>query len=159
MAWFDRRNTPGRPQEDWYAVVRWVGPRFRPGDVVYAYPNEAALPFGYAARDLKLALPTRPIPAAVPAIAWPGGWYPTGSRGVVSLPRPALRAIARSAEARAAPTIWLLRSGASTYDEGDVFLEELSRGRTRVGRFRVGPIDVIGLSRGRAGRAGAAAAR
>ena len=159
MASFDWRNTPGRPQEDWYAVVRWLGPRFRPGDIVYAYPNEAALPFGYAARDLKRDLPTRQIPTAVPSIGIAGGWYPTGSRGVMSLPRPALRKISRSAEARSAPTIWLLRSGAWTYDKGDVFLDELSRGRTRVGRYRQGPIDLIGLSRGRAGRAGAGAAR
>jgi hypothetical protein len=158
MAWFDWRNTPGRPQEDWYAVVRWLGPRFHPGDVVYAYPNESALPFDYAARDLKLALPTRPVPTAVPSIGIAGGWYPTGSRGVVSLPRPVLQAIAHSPEAQGAPTIWLLRSGAWTYDKGDVFLDELSRGRTIVGRFRSGPIDLIGLRRGRAGREAAAAA-
>jgi len=159
MAWFDWRTTPGRPQEDWYRAARWLGARFRPGDVVYAYPNESALPFDYAARDLKLPIPAQPIPMAVPAIGIAGGWYPTGSRGVVSLPRPALRSIARLPQTRAAPTVWLLRSGAWTYDNGDVFLDELARGRTAIGRYRDGPIDIIGLSRGRGDRASAGATR
>jgi hypothetical protein len=159
MAWFDWRTTPGRPQEDWYAAARWVGSRYRAGDIVYAYPNESALPFDYAVRDLGLAMPTWPIPTPVPSIGIAGAWYPTGSRGVVSLPRPALQAIARSPETRAAPTVWLLRSGAWTYDKGDVFLNELARGRKVIGRYRRGPIDIIGLSLGRGGPAGAGAAR
>jgi len=146
------------PMQDWYAAVRWLAPRFQPGDKVYAYPNEGALPFDYAARDLKLALPTRAIPTPVPALGV-GGWNPTGSRGVVSLPRERLRAIARSPEARATPTIWLLRLGPWAYDKGDMFLEELSHGRRAIGRYRDGPIDIVGLSARRAARAAAGAAR
>lgn len=146
------------PMQDWYGAVRWLAPRFRPGDIVYAYPNEGALPFDYAARDLKLALPSRPIPTPVPALGV-GGWNPTGSRGVVSLPRDRLRAIARSPQARAVPTIWLLRLGPWAYDKDDIFLRELSHGRTEIGRYRDWPIDIVGLSARPAAPAAAAAAR
>jgi len=136
----------GGAMQDWYGTVRWLDQRFQPGDIVYAYPNEGALPFDYAVRDLKLHLPSRPVPTPIPSLDV-GGWNPTGSRGVVSLPRDRLRAIARSFEAEAVPTIWLLRLGPWAYDKGDVFLEELSRDRVRVGRWKSGPIDIIGLRR------------
>jgi hypothetical protein len=158
----DIRARRGGAQQDWYGTVRWLEQRFQPGDVLYAYPNEGALPFDFAVRDLKLRLPSRQIPTPVPSLGV-GGWNPTGSRGVVSLPRDRLRVIAQSPEARAVPTIWLLRLGPWAYDKGDVFLEELNRDRTHVGQWRSGPIDIIGLRkispRDPAARAGAAAAR
>jgi hypothetical protein len=136
----------GGAMQDWYGTVRWLDQRFRPGDIVYAYPNEGALPFDYAVRDLKLKLPSRSVPTPIPSLDV-GGWHPTGSRGVVSLPRDRLRAIARSPQAGAVPTIWLLRLGPWAYDKGDVFLDELSHDRARVGHWKSGPIDIIGLRR------------
>ena len=136
----------GGAMQDWYGTVRWLNQRFRPGDMVYAYPNEGALPFNYAVRDLRLRLPSRPVPTAVPSLD-AGGWNPTGSRGVVSLPRDRLHAIARGPEAEAVPTIWLLRLGPWAYDKGDIFLDELSWNRVPVGRWKSGPIDIIGLRR------------
>ncbi|MDB5683926.1 MAG: hypothetical protein JWM75_1624 [Sphingomonas bacterium] len=147
MAELDWRRVPGRPAQNWYPAVRWLDARFRPGDLVFAYPNEGALPFAYAVRDLGLTLPHRSIPTAVPTLDVQGGWYPTGSRGVASLPRERLRAIAQAPEARAVPTIWLLRLGANAYDVGDVFLDELGRGRVIVARYKQGPIDIAGLRR------------
>lgn len=141
------RTTPGRPEQDWYGALGWLAPRFRPGDIVVAYPNEGALPFAYAVRDRRLTMPVRPIPTPVPSIGIAGGWYPTGSRGVVSLPRPQLRAIAEAPQMRAVPTIWLLRLGPWAYDKGDVFLDELGRERAPAGHYRRGPIDIIGLRR------------
>jgi mannosyltransferase len=132
------------PTENWYGAVAWLQPRLAPGDVVYAYPNEAALPFHYALRDKGIAVPIRSIPGPVPAKD-PTGWYPTGSRGVVSLPQYRLDAIAADEQSQRAPTIWLLRSGASTYDKGDGFLKALSRDRTVVARWRNLPIDITGL--------------
>jgi hypothetical protein len=79
----------------------------------------------------------------VPTLVAPGGWHPTGSRGVVSLPRDQLRAVAVRTKDR--PTVWLLRLGPWAYDKGDVLLQELERGRTRIGDWRSGPIDIIGL--------------
>ncbi|MGE0773440.1 MAG: hypothetical protein AB7G25_09445 [Sphingomonadaceae bacterium] len=140
-------NTRKRaPPEDWYGVVHWIESRMRPGDLVLTYPNEGSLPFDRAVGDLGLNLPSTPIPVAVPAIDV-GGWYPTGSRGVVSLPRDRLRAIARSAPVAAAPTVWLIRMGPWAYDKGDVFLQELGHGRVRVAHTQMGVIVLDGLRR------------
>lgn len=135
-------------KRDWYRTMEWLAPRFRPGDVVFAYPNEGALPFDRAARDYGLAMPSRPIPTAVPSLSPPpGSWYVSGSRGVPSLDRAHLRAIAEEPATRAVPTIWLLRLGPWAYDKGDVFLEELSKGRRDVGRFKDGAIEIVGVKR------------
>src|SRR5690606_37275546 len=73
----------GHVRRDWYDAVAWLAPRFRPGDVVLAYPNEGALPFDRAVRDRGLAMPSRPIPTAIPSLdPPPGSWYVSGSRGV-----------------------------------------------------------------------------
>ena len=156
MAAIDLHARP--PRQDWYGAVRWLAARHRPGDIVLAYPNEGALPFDRAVRDLGLVLPSRPIPTPVPSLDV-GGWNPTGSRGVVSLPRPRLQAIAAEPALRAAPTIWLLRLGPNAYDKGDMFLDALSAGHVRVARFSRDPIDIVGLSARPAAPAAAAAAR
>jgi len=137
------------PMQDWYRTIAWLQPRFQDGDQVFAYPNEGALPLFYALRDKGLDYPIRPIPSAVPSFDVAGGWYPTGSRGVVSLPRDQLRAIAQAPETKAVPTIWLLRLGAKTYDPGDMFLQELHRERYIVRSWQDGPIDIIGLRKRR----------
>ena len=133
------------PMEDWYRTIACLQPRFEEGDQIFAYPNEGALPLSYALRDKGLDYPIRAIPSAVPSFNVAGGWYPTGSRGVVSLPRDQLRAIARAPETQSVQTIWLLRLGAKTYDPGDAFLQELHRDRYIVRSWQDGPIDIIGL--------------
>jgi uncharacterized membrane protein len=133
--------------QPWYPVLAWLAPRVQPGDTIFAYPNEGALPLAYALRDKGLAVPVRAIPRPVPAFDEAGGYYVTGSRGVVSLPRWRLRAIADAPATRAVPTIWLLRLGRESYDPGDVFLEELKRGRRVVGEYREGAADIVGLQR------------
>lgn len=132
------------PTENWYGAVAWLKARVAPGDEVYAYPNEGALPLSYALRDKGITLPIRPIPGPVPAND-PTGWHPTGSRGVVSLPQYRLEAIAADAHSRKVKTIWLLRLGASTYDKDDHFLNALTREREEVGSWYQDPIDIIGL--------------
>ncbi len=166
---WDLRDLASPPRQDWYGTADWLAARLEPGDEIWTYPNEGALPLQYALRDRGIAATVRPIPTPVPSIDV-GGWYPTGSRGVVSLPRGRLRAIAASGGK--IPTIWLLRLGANAYDVGDVFLHELWRDRRWVGRWESGPIDLIGLRREslypaertalsapRGGRAGAGGAR
>jgi mannosyltransferase len=144
----DVRLRQNGPQQKWYAALEWLSERYRPGDMVYAYPNEGALPFDFAVRDRALPIRTRPIPSAIPALTPPpGSWYVSGSRGVPSLDRPHLRAIAEEGASRKIPTIWLLRLGPWAYDKGDVFLQELSRERVQVGHYKDGPIDIIGLRR------------
>ena len=137
------------PMQDWYGAVSWLRVRFHPGDVVFAYPNEGALPLAYALRDQGLSYQIRAIPAPVPAFAGPGEWYPSGSRGVVSLSPARLRMVANEPATCAVPTIWLLRLGAGTYDPGEGLLRELHRGRRAVGRWRSGSIELIGLERAR----------
>jgi len=137
-----------KPQEDWYRVIAWLEPRFAAGDVVLAYPNEGALPFRFALRDKAVTMPTRPIPTDMPTLdGGPGAWNPTGSRGVFSLPKVRLEAIAAEPETRRIPTVWLLRQGPWAYDKGDHLLHALERDRVQVGHFFTFPIDVIGLRR------------
>jgi mannosyltransferase len=144
MAVMDLRARQHGPMQNWYGTVDWLAARYRPGDQVWAYPNEGALPFDYAVRDRHLKIATRPVPTPIPTLdGGPGAWNPTGSRGVVSLPPARLAAIAESG--RAVPTIWLLRLGANAYDKGDVLLHLLERDRVVVGHWRSGPIDIVGL--------------
>lgn len=147
MAAVDIQARTAGATQDWYGTVAWLQKRFRPGDQIYAYPNEGALPLRYALRDRHLAWPVRPIPADMPAPD-KDGWHPTGSRGVITLPRWRLHIIAQEPQTRAVPTIWLLRLGAETYDPRDMFLEELGHGRHEVRRWIDGPIDIIGLAQG-----------
>lgn len=135
----------GPPMQDWYRTVDWLAQRFRPGDQIFAYPNEGKLPLHYALRDKGLDYPIRAIPRDVPALEDRHGTHPTGTRGVSSLPQAELHAIAEEPATKAVPTIWLLRLGAESYDPGDLFLKELHRGRIIVRSWRDGPIDIIGL--------------
>jgi uncharacterized membrane protein len=135
----------GPPMQNWYPAVDWLAKRFRPGDQIFAYPNEGKLPLRYALRDKGLAYPIRAIPRDVPALEDRHGTHPTGTRGVSSLPQAELHAIAEEPATKAVPTIWLLRLGAKTYDPGDLFLKELHRDRYIVRSWQDGPIDIIGL--------------
>jgi mannosyltransferase len=130
--------------ENWYGAIAWLEQRVQPGDVIYAYPNEGALPLSYALRDKGLTYPIRPIPEAVPSHD-PTGWYPTGSRGVVSLPQYRLQEIADDVQSKRVPTVWLLRLGPAAYDKGDGFVKALARTRTVVGIWHQEPIHIIGL--------------
>ena len=132
------------PEQDWYGAIRWLSPRLAHRDRVYAYPNEGALPLRYALRDLNRAAAIRQIPSEVPARD-PAGWYPTGSRGVQSLPATRLQEIANDPVSRETPTIWLLRLGPAAYDKQDNFLNILKRNRAEVAHYTDRDIDIVGL--------------
>jgi hypothetical protein len=134
------------PMQDWYRAVAWLERRYGKGDLILAYPNEGALPLERALKDKGLGWRVMAVPTSVPALGQ-GGWNPTGSRGVVSLPKTRLEAIARAAPVARARKVWLLRLGAETYDPGDMFLTALRRDRRAEERFLDGPIDIIGLER------------
>jgi len=146
MAWIDRELVKAGPSQDWYGALAWLAPRMAPGDVVWAYPNEGALPLAYALRDHRRALPLRQVPAPIPALAVPG-FHPTGGMGAVSLYPAQIDALMRTGEARRPGTIWLLRLSPELYDKGDVMLHALGRERVEVGRFQSREIDLIGLRR------------
>jgi len=145
MAVVDVQARAEGPIEDWYGAVDWLAARARPGDVVLAYPNEGALPLRYALRDRGMVLPVLPVPAPVPAIAFPGGDYPGGTGGVPRLPPARLRALADRWAARPAPTVWLLRVSGVPYDPAEVLARTLARRRPQVSLWRYGAIRLIGF--------------
>ncbi len=146
MALIDMQMTRWPPPQDWYGTVRWLRPRVHQGDEVWAYPNEGALPFRYAVRDLAWTMKVRSVPVEIPA-THARGFHPTGSRGVVSLYPDDIARLAASPAARAPDTIWLLRLGPWAYDKGDLMLKALSADRVTIGHWRRGAIDLVGLQR------------
>ena len=148
MGSIDRAILTAPAQEDWWGAVRFVRAGARPGDAVWFYPNESALPFAYAARDLRFRIPMRAVPTIVPSTGV-RGMLPTGSRGVVSLYPDDISRLAATPQACAPGTLWLVRSGAWTYDKGDLLLNALGARRQAVGHWAVGPIEVVGLRRTR----------
>jgi mannosyltransferase len=134
-----------KPDQDWKSCAHWLIARAAPKDMIYAYPNEGALPLRFALRDAGKALPIRDIPSGIPAHD-PAGWYPTGSRGVQSLPPARLKEIAEDAVTKATPTIWLLRYNIRFYDKGDSFLHIMERNRKVVAHYVYRDIDVVGLT-------------
>jgi len=144
MVGIDRELAKAGPPQDWYGALAWLEPRMAPGDVVWAYPNEGALPLAYALRDQGRTLPWRQVPAPMPALA-AAGFHPTGSMGAVSLYPAQIGALMRTGAARRPPTIWLLRLSPELYDKDDAMLHALGRERVEVGHFESRQIDLIGL--------------
>ncbi len=140
------RQQAGRPLQNWYALTAWLTPRMAPGDVVWAYPNEGALPLVYALADRGRALPILSEPKPVPAFD-SGGFFPSGSRGVVSLYPRQIEALAATPHAKAPPVIWLLRVNPDIYDAGDPMLHMLERDRTVIDHYADGDIDLTGFRR------------
>lgn len=148
MAWIDRELGKAGPPQDWKAALAWLEPRMAPGDIVWAYPNESALPLAYALQAQRHALPWRQVPAPVPALGLATtALHPTGGMGAVSLTPRQIETLMRTGEARRPPTIWLLRLSPELYDKDDAMLHALERERVEVGMFRSRQIDLIGLRR------------
>jgi uncharacterized membrane protein len=140
----DLQQRAAPPIQNWYGAIGWLQQRHAPDDLILAYPNEGALPLDRALKDKGLDWRVMPVPGPVPAFT-AGGWHPTGSRGVVSLPKDQLEKIAGSAALGKVKRVWLLRLGASTYDPGDVFLLALHHKRRLTEHYIEGPIDIVGL--------------
>lgn len=134
------------PDQDWYRAARWIAARVGPHDLVYAYPNEGALPMRNALRDIHKKVPIRQIPGEIPARD-PAGWFPTGNRGVQSLTPRRLAEIANDPVSQQTQIIWLFRLGKRPYDLNDEFEKALSKGRKRVDRFEVKAIDIVGFAK------------
>ncbi|MBA2935367.1 hypothetical protein HZF05_14870 [Sphingomonas sp. CGMCC 1.13654] len=148
MAWIDRELAKAGPPQDWRAALAWLEPRVAPGDIVWAYPNEGALPLAYALQAERHTLPWRQVPAPVPALGLAAtALHPTGGMGAVSLYPAQIDTLMRTAEAKRPPTIWLLRLSPELYDKDDTMLHALERERVEVGAFRSRQIDLIGLRR------------
>ncbi len=140
------RTHAGRPLQNWYGAIAWLTPRMAPGDTVWAYPNEGALPLAYALVDEHRRMPLLSVPAPVPAFG-SGGFNPSGSRGVVSLYPAQIDRLMTTPYAKAPPTIWLVRVVPGLYDPDDAMPNALERDRVAVGEFHEGDVDIIGLRR------------
>lgn len=134
------------PDQDWHRAARWIAARAGPHDLVYAYPNEGALPMRNALRDIQKSVAIRQIPSEIPARD-PEGWFPTGNRGVQSLTPKRLAEIAEDPISRQTPTIWLFRLGKRPYDMNDEFEKALGKGRKRIAHFELKAIDMIGFAK------------
>lgn len=134
----------GAPEDEWYVAADWVAQRIQPGDLVYAYPNEGALPFHYALRDTGKKATVREIPTPMPAHE-PEGWYPAGGRGAQSLPDWRLQQIANDPLSRKTPTIWLMRIQRGIYDRNDTFLKILQQDRRMIAHYSQGSVNITGL--------------
>ncbi len=133
------------PDQDWYATTDWLAARIGPRDIVWAYPNEGALPLSQALLDQGRSAPVRQIPGPVPYFG-PLGEHVTGSRGTVSLSAAEIGPLLARPDADAPATIWLLRLSANLYDPHDTMLRALMRKRIAVAHFHSGAIDLVGLS-------------
>ena len=91
-------------------------------------------------------MPLLSVPAPVPAFG-SGGFYPSGSRGVVSLYPAQIERLMTTRYAKLPPTIWLVRVVPGLYDPDDAMPDALARDRVVVGEFQAGDIDIIGLRR------------
>lgn len=156
---------PKMIDENWAAIAEWIDHRKQPGDEIWAYPNDVALPLNFALTDKGLSSIARPVPTSFPALDHKG-IRPTGAPGVVSASASELRSLAESSMTRKVKTIWLVRQAERYYDPNDEILAALSRGRHLTTSIRMGTISVYGytdrrlpLTALRGGPAGAGAAR
>ena len=143
-SWYDLNDAVFLPGEDWYAAADWIAPRVAPGDAVWAYPNETALPLGYALGDRHRSLPIRQIPGPVPALGYPGD-HPTGTAGVVALRPQQIARIVADPGTIAPHTIWLAGLGSDRIDPHDRLLHALLQNRSIGRRYGAGAIRILEL--------------
>ena len=142
--WYDINYAVWPPGEDWYAAADWIAPKVAPGDAVWAYPNETALPLGDALEDQRRPRAIRQIPGPVPALGVPGD-HPTGTAGVVALrPTQIERLVAEPASERPR-TIWLVGLAAEQFDPQDALLRALLRNRFVARRYKAHEIRILEL--------------
>jgi 4-amino-4-deoxy-L-arabinose transferase-like glycosyltransferase len=97
------------PTESWDEVSAYLAAHVTPGDAVWVYPNDSALPL----RQAGLAIPAHGIPGDYPAIGIKGP-IRAGSPAVVSLTAGDAEALA--ARPLAAQTVWLVTRQSALFD-------------------------------------------
>jgi hypothetical protein len=108
------------PVQRWDEVSTFLATRVRPGDQIWVYPNDSALPLGEAQRSLRQNYSFRQLPAPYPAIGSKGP-VRAGSPAVVSLTRQQAFAVARDPALDGVPTIWLVARQSQIFDpDGDL---------------------------------------
>ena len=97
--------------EAWDQVGGYLRRNVAPGDQVWVYPNDSALPL----REAGTTTPLRGIPGDYPAVGIVGP-VRAGSPAVVSVTAAQARAIAEDPNVRDVPTIWLVTRQSGVFD-------------------------------------------
>jgi hypothetical protein len=113
------------PTEAWDEVATYLNSHVRPGDEVWLYPNDSALPL----RDAGLTPVTRGIPGDYPAIRFKGP-IRAGSPAVVSLTRAQSEEIAARTASAPVGTIWLVTRQEGVFDPAGELPAALARVRS-----------------------------
>lgn len=125
------------PTEPWDEVAAYLRRHVRPGDQVWLYPNDSALPLREAGAEVQM----RGIPGDYPAVGFKGP-IRAGSPAVVSVTAAQAQAVAADPAAISAPTIWLVTRQSGVFDPHGDMPADLARTR------RPGPLqqwDYIGV--------------
>ena len=118
----------GRPSlEPWDEVAATIESGMQPGDMVWVYPNDTALPLG---RALHRPVPIIPVPAPFPALQAEGR-RPAGSPAVVAVDRPAARSFGLRHEPAPGAAIWVVIRNPGFFDPGGEVAKGLAQGRRR----------------------------
>ena len=115
------------PTEDWKSVAAYLDRNVRPGDQLWLYPNDSALPLRETGcRALRQA---RGIPGDYPATQFKGP-IRAGSPAVVSLTNAQANQVARNPTLQRVPVIWLVSRQAGLFDPANDLPRALSQSRT-----------------------------
>ena len=115
--------------EAWDEVASFLDRNVKPGERVWLYPNDSALPL----REAGAAVQTQGIPRNYPAVGFKGP-IRAGSPAVVSLTAPQALQFATDPALRDIPVIWLVTRQSELFDPRDEVPKSLAHVR------RAGPI-------------------
>jgi hypothetical protein len=110
--------------EAWDQVAAYLARNVAPGDQVWLYPNDSALPL----REVGAGVAMRGIPGDYPAVGFKGP-IRAGSPAVVSVTAAQARAIAAAPAARSASTVWLVTRQSGVFDPNHELPDALARTR------------------------------
>ena len=122
--------------EPWDEVSAYLKRNVRPGDEVWLYPNDSALPL----REAGAGIPMRGAPGDYPAVGFKGP-IRAGSPAVVSLTGEKAKALATQSALRPS-TIWLVTRQSAIFDPDDELPTALSKVRRRGTMAEWGYINV-----------------
>jgi uncharacterized membrane protein len=111
--------------EPWDEVSTYLRAHVRPGDQVWLYPNDSALPL----REAGSTLTMRGVPGDYPAISFKGP-VRAGSPAVVSLTARQADAIANERSLREVQTVWLVTRQSGVFDPAGDLPRALLQQRT-----------------------------
>jgi uncharacterized membrane protein len=123
--------------EQWDQVAAYLKRNVAPGDEVWVYPNDSALPL----REAGATEVTRGVPGNYPAVDIKGP-IRAGSPAVVSVTAAQARSIAEDPRVRSVPTIWLVSRQSGVFDPKHEFPDALARVRRPAGMVEWGYISI-----------------